>query len=75
MKTINVSFSELQEMSHQWNLPPDTKLKISFEDDEAAQKIIKTQNALEAIRKLKGTGNGNLINTLLKEREKDITHG
>jgi hypothetical protein len=32
---------------------------------------LKRKRAIEAMQKLRGSGNGNLVNALLKEREKD----
>jgi len=36
------------------------------------QKVFKQQKAIEAMKKLKGSGNGNLVSALLTEREKEI---
>ena len=72
MSTIeHVTFSESENLLRTLALPPDTRLTVTFEDKEAAQKALKRQKALEAMKRLKGSGNGNLVATLLSERERD----
>lgn len=72
MSTIeHVTFSELQNLVQSLQLPPETRLKVEFEDAQAVQKALKRQRAVEAMKKLKGSGNGNLVNALLTEREKE----
>lgn len=67
----HVTFSELQDLLQSLQLPPDTRLTVQFEDTQAMQKVLKRQKAIEAMQKLKGSGNGNLVTALLSEREKD----
>jgi len=67
----HVTVSELQDLLQSLKLPPETRLTIKFEDGQAAQKALKRQKAIEAMRKLKGSGNGNLVSALLTEREKE----
>ncbi len=67
----HVPLSELQKTIQSLKLPKDTKVTLTIEDKEAAQKTLKRQKALEAMRKLRGSGNGNLVDTLLQERDKD----
>ncbi len=67
----HVTFSELQDLLRSLQLPPDTRLTVQFEDAQAMQKVLKRQKAIEAMQKLKGSGNGNLVTALLSEREKD----
>ncbi len=72
MSTIeHVTLSELQNILQSLQLPPDTRLTVQFEDAQAMQKALKRQKAIEAMKKLKGSGNGNLVAALLTEREKD----
>lgn len=66
----NVTVSELQNLLQSLQLPPDTRLTVEFEDVQAVQKAVKRQRAIEAMKKLKGSGNGNLVSALLTEREK-----
>lgn len=66
-----VTASELPDLLRSLQLPPDTRLKIIFEDDEVIQKAEKRRRALAAMQKLKGSGNGNLVAALLNERAKD----
>ena len=67
----SVTVSELPDLLRSLQLPPDTRLKIIFEDDEVMAKAARRKRALEAMQKLKGSGNGNLVATLLAERAKD----
>ena len=67
----HVTVSELENLLRALDLPPDTRLTVTFEDKEAAQKALKRQRALEAMERLKGSGNGNLVAALLSERERD----
>jgi len=67
----HVTLSELQDLLQSLKLPLDARLTIQFEDAQAMQKALKRQKAVEAMKKLKGSGNGNLVTALLAEREKD----
>ncbi len=67
----NVTLSELQNLLQSLQLPPDTRLTVEFEDAQAVLKAVKRQKAIEAMKKLKGSGNGNLVSALLTEREKE----
>ena len=72
MPTIeHVTLSELQDLLQSLHLPPDTRLTVKFEDAQTIQRAVKTQKAVAAMKKLKGSGNGNLVIALLAEREKD----
>ena len=73
MSTIEqVTLAELQDLLHSLQLPPDTRLTIKFEDTQVVQKVLKRHKAIEAMKKLKGSGNGNLVTALLTEREKEV---
>ena len=73
MSTIEqVTLAELQDLLHSLQLPPDTRLTIKFEDTQVVQKALKRHKAIEAMKKLKGSGNGNLVTALLAEREKEV---
>lgn len=72
MSTIeHVTLSELQNLLQTLELPPDTRLTVTFEDKQKAQKALKRQKATEAMKRLKGSGNGKLVTALLAERERD----
>lgn len=72
MSTLeSVTVSELTDLLHTLQLPPNTRMKIIFEDETAVQTAIKRKKALEAMQKLKGSGNGNLVNALLTDRAND----
>jgi len=72
MSTIeHVTLSELQNLLQSLKLPPETRLTIKFENGQAIQKALKRQKAIEAMKELKGSGNGNLVTALLKKREEE----
>jgi len=72
MSTIeHVTLSELHDLLQSLQLPPATRVTIKFEDAQAVQKAVERQKAIEAMKKLKGSGNGNLVAALLTEREKE----
>jgi hypothetical protein len=67
---IDITLSEFQFFLKHLELPSETRLRIIFEDN-AASEMLKRKRAIESMRKLRGSGNGNLLNALLREREKD----
>ena len=69
--TINITLSELKFYLNHLSLPSETQLRIIFDDDNIAVEILKRKRAIDAMKKLRGSGNGNLVNALLREREKD----
>jgi hypothetical protein len=72
MSTLeNITLSEFKAFINRVKLPAKTKLTVTIEDDPSAVEILKRKRAIEAMQKLRGSGNGNLVNALLKEREKD----
>ena len=60
MQLEHISLEELNQLP----ISSKTKLSVTIEEAENRRQI-----ALEAMKKLKGSGNGNLINTLYKSRE------
>ena len=68
---INITLSELQTFMSNVKLPLETRLTVIFEDDHSGIEVLRRKKAVDAMHKLKGSGNGNLINVLLKEREDD----
>ena len=46
-------------------------MTVIIEGNETIEEKRKQQAAFEAMKKLKGSGNGNLVSALLKEREKE----
>ena len=72
MSTLeHITISELQSILKEINLPLDTRITISFEDAKAALKVLKRKKAIDAMKKLKGSGTGNLVSVLLTERQQD----
>ena len=72
MQTLeNITVSEFQDLLDHVKLPTKTRFTVTFEDEQSAIKILKRKRAIEAMQKLRGSGNGNLVAALLEEREKD----
>jgi hypothetical protein len=63
--------SEFQNLLQRVKLTPKTRLTVTFEDDRSAFEVLEKKRVAEAMHKLRGSGNGNLVTVLLKEREKD----
>ena len=72
-KLEHITLSEFESLARCANLPPQTRLTVTVEDDQAALQIVRHQEALEAMRKLRGSGNGRLVRALLEERARDKT--
>ena len=68
---INTTLSELQCLLSHTKLSSEARLKVTFEDDESSIELFKRKKAIEAMRQLKGSGNGNLLESLLRERKMD----
>lgn len=72
MSTLeHITLSELQSILKEINLPLDTRITISFEDTKAALEVLKRKKAIDAMKKLKGSGTGDLVSILLAERQQD----
>ena len=69
----HITLSEFESLVQQVKLPSETRLSVTFEDERAAVEIMKRKKALEAMRKLRGSGNGKLVSVLLQERARDKT--
>jgi len=69
--TEHLTLSELKSILKDIKLPSDTRVSISFEDEDAVLEIQKRKKALLAMKQLKGSGTGKLVSILLEERQKD----
>ncbi len=67
----HITVSEFESLVQTVNLPLDTRMTVTIEDDRAALELVKRQKALAAMQKLKGSGTGHLVEKLLEERQKD----
>ena len=65
---FNITTSESKTLNQPPMPPSDTLCAIKMEDNHTSLQIMKRQKALAAMNKLKGSGNGCLVNILLKER-------
>jgi hypothetical protein len=66
----HITVSELQEFIQTKKINNKTRLTVIFENDDTTSSV-KKMIANQAIKKLKGSGNGNLVSTLLKDRIRD----
>ena len=66
----SITLSELKSLLHSLKLPSETKLSITFEDDQVNEEILKRKSAISAMKKLKGSSNGKLVSVLLRERQR-----
>lgn len=72
MSTIkHVTISELQKQLHSSPLPSDTRLTVTIEEKKKIKRVWNKEKATKAMKKLKGSGNGQLVSALLRERRKD----
>lgn len=67
----NMTLSEFKDLLNHVKLPEKIHLTVTFDDNQTTSEILRKKRAIEAIHKLRGSGNGNLVKTLLKERSKD----
>ncbi len=72
MSTLtHITLSEFQTLLRCVQLPVETRLTVTFEDERSAMAILQRKRALEAMRKLRGSGNGNLLTVLFQDREQE----
>ena len=67
----HITLSEFELLVQQAKLPSETRLTVMFEDERAVIEVMKRKKAIDAMGKLRGSGNGKLVNVLLQERERD----
>jgi hypothetical protein len=67
----HITLSEFQIILNSIEVPSETRLTVTFEDAASAMKILKRNKTLKAMKKLKGSGNGNLVTALLEDRARD----
>ncbi len=67
----NITLSEFEALAHTAKIPSETRLTVIIEDDKAAYELVKRQKALEAMKKLRGSGTGHLLESLLQKRQMD----
>lgn len=67
-----IRLSQLQEKLNNFRPPSDVPISGTIEEKKKNNKRVwKKQKALEAMKNLKGSGNGKLIKALLKDRKKE----
>jgi len=72
METLkHITLRELDDILHQLDLPGETRVSVTIEENEDAERTVKRIRAKRALQKLRGSGSGSLNKTLLKEREAD----
>lgn len=71
MTFAHITLAEFQSLLQVVRLPSETTLTVTFEDEQATLALLKRKKALDAMKKLRGSGNGNLVNALLHERQRE----
>nr|VFJ46055.1 MAG: hypothetical protein BECKFM1743A_GA0114220_100329 [Candidatus Kentron sp. FM]VFJ73059.1 MAG: hypothetical protein BECKFM1743C_GA0114222_106982 [Candidatus Kentron sp. FM]VFK06423.1 MAG: hypothetical protein BECKFM1743B_GA0114221_100175 [Candidatus Kentron sp. FM] len=71
--TIDTTLSELQPVLDRLSLPSETKLRITLEQNDPDWETRRRERAMEAMKKLRGSGNGKLLDALLEERARERT--
>ncbi len=74
MTAMSLEHMTLKEFSYildKLKLPEETRLTVIFEDRMTAIKALKRKKAIDAMQRLKGSGNGKLVSALLRERKAD----
>jgi hypothetical protein len=72
MSTLrDITLAELQEALRERGLSPETRVTVTLADSQNDSVDRKRQKALEAMQKLRGTGNGKLMATLQEERSRE----
>ena len=69
----HITLFEFETLLKGVELPKETRLTVTFEDEQSAIAIAQRTKALKAMHKLRGSGNGNLVNVLLQDREREKT--
>ena len=67
----HITVSEFQRLFQESRLPNNTRISVTFDDQQAEIEMLKCQRAYAALQKLKGSGNGRLSAALLKDREQE----
>lgn len=63
-----ITLSEVNQIFQALALPPNSQLTIIIKDNELIEKELERQRVLAAMQKLKGSGNGKLLDRLFEER-------
>ena len=65
------TFAELKEILQAMDLPPQSCVAVSFEDEKDGQLFRQRMHALQAMKKLRSSGNGRLLTALYQERARE----
>ena len=72
METLkHIKIQELDEILHQLDLPEETRVSVTIEEDDKAEQVARNIRAKRALEKLRGSGTGSLVEALRKDREED----
>lgn len=63
-----VTLNEVTQLFKKLSLPDTSRLTLIIKDNESIEKELQRQKVLLAMQKLKGSGNGKLLDRLLIER-------
>lgn len=72
METLkHIKIRELDDVLRQLDLPGETRISVTIEDDTKAERTARHLRAKRALQQLRGSGTGSLVKILRKERAKD----
>ena len=72
METLkHITIRELDDILHHLDLPGETRVSVTIEENADAERAVKRIRAKRALQKLRGSGTGSLNKILLNEREED----
>jgi hypothetical protein len=63
-----ITISEVSQLFKALKLPPTSQLTVIIKDNELVEKELERQQVLTAMQKLKGSGNGKLLDCLFEAR-------
>ena len=67
----HITIDELQSLLQKTHLPGESRLTVTFEDEHADIQLLIREKTIAALKSLRGSGNGNLMRTLLEDRAQD----
>lgn len=72
MSTIeNITISELKELIASSDLAPDAIVNLTIMDDKTADQLKAKRQSYNAIQRVRGSGNGKLMDELITYRKKE----
>jgi len=69
----NINLSELHKKLDSLHFPSDAQLSVTIEGGKIKHKWNR-RKSMDAMKKLKGSGNGKLLDALIRERQDDLKY-